>query len=107
MSRNFLELDNIDNFPSGVRSVFVNGKRVKKEDIEIERSYREISSTPHDISNIPDHIKYLPKNKAAEYLGISESTLTRYHISGKLKWITRRNRTPIYDRETLDSFKQK
>ena len=77
MSRNFLELDYIDNFPSGVRSVFVNGKRVKKEDIEIERSYREISSTSHDISNIPDHIKYLPKNKAAEYLGISESTLTR------------------------------
>ena len=29
MSRNFLELDNIDNFPSGVRSVYVNGKRVK------------------------------------------------------------------------------
>ena len=62
MSRNFLELDNLDSFPSGVRSVFVNGKRVKKEDVEIERSYREISSTSHDISNIPDHIKNLSNN---------------------------------------------
>ena len=55
---------------------------------------------------IRDSVKYLPKNKAAEYLGLSESTLTRYHLKGKLKWITRRNRTPIYKRETLDIFKQ-
>lgn len=106
MSRNFLHLDQIDNFPSGVRSVYVDGRRVKKEDIEIERSYRAVSSSTYDINNIPEHVKYLPKNKAAEYLGLSESTLTRYHLKGKLKWITRRNRTPIYKRETLDIFKQ-
>ena len=45
MSRNFLHLDQIDNFPSGVRSVYVDGRRVKKEDIEIERSYREVLNT--------------------------------------------------------------
>ena len=77
----------------------------KKEDIEIERSFREVSSIDYDISNIPEHVQYLPKNKAAQYLGLSESTLTRYHLKGKLKWITRRNRTPIYKRETLDAFK--
>ena len=107
MSRDFfLEPDQIENFPSGVRSVYINGKRVKKEDIEIERSFREVSSIDYDISNIPEHVQYLPKNKAAQYLGLSESTLTRYHLKGKLKWITRRNRTPIYKRETLDAFKQ-
>ena len=107
MSKSRIEQDQIDNFPSGVRSVYVNGRRVKKEDVEIERSYLEISSSSYDISNIPDHINYLPRKQAAEYIGISESTLTRYHLNGKLKWITRRNRTPIYKREALDSFKEK
>ena len=83
------------------------GRRVKKEDVEIERSFLEVSSSNYDISNIPDHINYLPRKQAAVYLGISESTLTRYHVKGKLKWITRRNRTPIYKRETLDHFKDK
>ena len=80
---------------------------MRREDVEIERSYLEVSKSSYDFSNLPGHINYLPKKYAAEYLGISESTLTRYHIKGKLKWITRRNRTPIYKRETLDSFKEK
>jgi len=107
MSRNFIDIDQIKNFPEGVRSVYVNGKRVRKEDVEIERSYIEVSSSKYDSANIPQHINYLPKKYAAEYLGISESTLTRYHVKGKLKWIIRRNRTPIYKRETLDNFKEK
>ena len=94
-------------FPDGVISVYFNGKRVKKEDIQIERSFLELMSSEYDCSNLPDHIKYLPRKQAAEYLGLSESTLTRYHEKGKLTWITRRNRTPIYKREALDSFKQK
>ena len=100
MSKSWIEQDHIDNFPRGVRSVYVNGRRVKKQDVEI-------SSSSYDISKIPEHINYLPKKQAAEYIGISESTLTRYHLNGKLKWITRRNRTPIYKRETLDAFKEK
>ena len=94
-------------FPDGVKSVYFNGKRVKKEDIQIERSFLELMSSEYDCSNLPDQIKYLPRKQAAEYLGLSESTLTRYHEKGKLTWITRRNRTPIYKREALDSFKQK
>ena len=107
MRKSFLDLDQINNFPKGVRSVYVDGKRLKKEDVEIERSFLEVSSSNYDVSNIPEHVNYLPRKKAAEYLGISESTLTRYHLKGKLKWITRRNRTPIYKRETLDNFKEK
>ena len=107
MSKGLLDIDQIKNFPQGVRSVYVNGKRVRREDVEIERSYLEVSKSSYDFSNLPEHINYLPKKYAAEYLGISESTLTRYHIKGKLKWITRRNRTPIYKRETLDNFKEK
>ena len=107
MSKGLLDIDQIKNFPQGVRSVYVNGKRVRREDVEIERSYLEVSKSSYDFSNLPEYINYLPKKYAAEYLGISESTLTRYHIKGKLKWITRRNRTPIYKRETLDSFKEK
>ena len=107
MSKGLLDIDQIKNFPQGVRSVYINGKRVRREDVEIERSYLEVSKSRYDFSNLPEHINYLPKKYAAEYLGISESTLTRYHIKGKLKWITRRNRTPIYKRETLDSFKEK
>jgi hypothetical protein len=105
--KSFLDLDQINNFPKGVRSVYVDGKRVKKEDVEIERSFLEVSSPNYDASNIPEHVNYLPRKQAAQYLGISESTLTRYHLKGKLKWITRRNRTPIYKRETLDNFKEK
>jgi hypothetical protein len=94
-------------FPDGVRSVYFDGRRVKKVDIQIERSFLELMSSEHDCLNLPDHIKYLPRKQAAEYLGLSESTLTRYHEKGKLTWITRRNRTPIYNRESLDNFKQK
>jgi hypothetical protein len=104
--KNYLDLDQINNFPKGVRSVYINGKRVKKEDVEIERSFLEVSSPDYDTSNIPEHVNYLPRKQAAQYLGISESTLTRYHLKGRLKWITRRNRTPIYKRETLDNFKE-
>ena len=94
-------------FPDGVRSVYFGGRRVKKEDIQIERSFIEIMSSDFDTSNIPDHIKYLPRKQAAQYLGLSESTLIRYQEKGKLKWITRRNRTPIYSRDALDIFKEK
>ena len=94
-------------FPDGVRSVYFDGKRVKKVDIQIERSFSELMSSKCDCSNLPDHIQYLPRKQAAEYLGLSESTLTRYNEKGKLNWITRRNRTPIYKREELDRFKQK
>ena len=94
-------------FPDGVRSVYYEGRRVKKVDIQIERSFLELMSSDHDCSNLPDHIHYLPRKQAAEYLGLSQSTLTRYHEKGKLTWITRRNRTPIYKREALDIFNQK
>ena len=107
MRKNYLDLDQINNFPRGVRSVYINGTRVKKEDVEIERSFLEVSSPNYDVSTISEHVNYLPKKQAAQYLGISESTLTRYHLNGRLKWITRRNRTPIYKRETLDNFKEK
>ena len=94
-------------FPDGVRSVYFGGKRVKREDIQIERSYLEIMSSNYNNSNLPNHIKYLPRKQAAQYLGLSESTLIRYQEKGTLKWITRRNRTPIYSREALDNFKEK
>ena len=94
-------------FPDGVRSVYYQGRRVKKVDIQIERSFLELMSSDYDCSNLPDHIHYLPRKQAAEYLGLSESTLIRYHEKRKLTWITRRNRTPIYKREALDIFKQK
>tara|TARA_B100000575_G_scaffold223629_1_gene184101 strand:- start:21589 stop:21915 length:327 start_codon:yes stop_codon:yes gene_type:complete len=93
-------------FPDGVRSVYIHGKRIKKEDIQIERCYNELLNSDIDCTNLPEHIKYLPRKQAAVYLGLSESTLIRYHEKGKLKWITRRNRTPIYSRELLDKFKQ-
>ena len=63
-------------------------------------------SPDFDSLNLPDDIKYLPRKQAAEYLALSESTLIRYHENGRLKWITRRNRTPIYSREALDNFKE-
>ena len=94
-------------FPDGVRSVYYQGRRVSKVDIQIERSFLELMSSDYDCSNLPDHIHYLPRKQAAEYLGLSESTLIRYHEKRKLTWITRRNRTPIYKREALDTFKQK
>ena len=106
MNKNWSDINQIF-FPDGVRSVYYEGRRVKKVDIQIERSYLELTSSNHDCSNLPDHIHYLPRKQAAEYLGLSESTLTRYHEKGTLKWITRRNRTPIYKREALDIFKQK
>ena len=64
-------------------------------------------SSEYDVKNLPDHINYLPRKTAARYLKVSESTLVRYHLDGKLKWITRRNRTPIYKRDELDAFKAK
>ena len=64
-------------------------------------------SSDYDVKDLPEHINYLPRKKAAQYLKVSESTLVRYHLDGKLKWITRRNRTPIYKREELDAFKAK
>ena len=94
-------------FPDGVRSVYFDGKIVKKVDIQIERCFLELTSTEYDCSNLPDNIQYLPRKQASEYLGLSESTLTRYHEKGLLTWITRRNRTPIYKREALDSFLKK
>lgn len=106
MNKNWSDINQIY-FPDGVRSVYYEGRRVKKVDIQIERSYLELTSSNHDCSNLPDHIHYLPRKQAAEYLGLSESTLTRYHEKGTLKWITRRNRTPIYQRKALDIFKQK
>jgi len=101
------DTDYIKNFPKGVRSVYHNGKRIRKEDVEIERNIHEILSLEFDLKNLPEHIIYLPRKQAAEYIGVSEGTLTRYNLKGKLKWITRRNRTPIYKRETLDNFKEK
>ena len=106
MNKKWIDINQIY-FPDGVRSVYFEGRRVKKEDIQIERSFLELTSSNYDCSNLPDHIKYLPRKQAAEYLGLSESTLIRYQEKGKLKWITRRNRTPIYLRETLDNFKEK
>ena len=107
MLKSWQKIDYINNFPKGVRSLFHNGKRIRKEDVEIERNFHEILSLELDMNNLPEHIIYLPRKQAAEYLGVSEGTLTRYNLKGKLKWITRRNRTPIYERKTLDNFKEK
>ena len=68
---------------------------------------QQINQGQMDRWHVLSTLNYLPRKQAAEYIGISESTLTRYHLNGKLKWITRRNRTPIYKRETLDAFKEK
>ena len=106
MSKKWVDLDQVF-FPVGVSSVYFEGRRVSKRDIQIDRNYREVMSTEYDIKKLPDHIDYLPRKKAAEYLNVSESTLIRYHLDGKLKWITRRNRTPIYIREELDAYKKK
>lgn len=107
MLKSWQETDYIKNFPKGVKSVFHNGKRIRKEEVEIERNCYEILNSELDLKNLPGHIIYLPRKQAAEYLGVSESTLTRYHLKGKLKSITRKNRTPIYERKTLDNFKEK
>ena len=106
MSKKIVDINHIY-FPDGVMSVYLDGRRVNKEDIQIERSFLELMSSNYDCTNLPNHIKYLPRKQAAEYLGLSESTLIRYQQKGKLKWITRRNRTPIYSRDTLDNFKEK
>ncbi len=106
MSKKWVDLDQVY-FPVGVSSLYYEGRRVLKRDIQIDRNFREVMSTEYDVKKLPDHIEYLPRKKAAEYLNLSESTLIRYHLDGKLKWITRRNRTPIYKREELDAFKEK
>ena len=106
MSKKWVDLDQVY-FPVGVSSVYYEGRRVLKRDIQIDRNFREIMVTNYAVKDLPDHIDYLPRRKAAEYLNLSESTLIRYHLDGKLKWITRRNRTPIYKREELDAYKIK
>jgi len=106
MSKKWVDLDQVY-FPVGVSSVYYEGRRVLKRDIQIDRNFREIMVTNYTVKDLPDHIDYLPRKKAAEYLNLSESTLIRYHLDGKLKWITRRNRTPIYKREELDAYKKK
>ena len=106
MSKKWVDLDQVY-FPVGVSSVYYEGRRVLKRDIQIDRNFREIMVTNYAVKDLPDHIDYLPRKKAAEYLNLSESTLVRYHLDGKLKWITRRNRTPIYKREELDAYKRK
>ena len=106
MSKKWVDLDQVY-FPVGVSSVYYEGRRVLKRDIQIDRNFREIMVTNYAAKDLPDHIDYLPRKKAAEYLKLSESTLIRYHLDGKLKWITRRNRTPIYKREELDAYKKK
>ena len=106
MSKKWIDLDHVF-FPVGVSSVYFEGKRVSKRDIQIDRNFRDIMSNKYDLKKLPDHIDYLPRKKAAEYLNVSESTLIRHHLDGKLKWITRRNRTPIYIREELDAYKKK
>lgn len=106
MSKKWIDLDQVF-FPVGVSSVYFEGRRVSKRDIQIDRNFREVMSRKYDLKELPDHIDYLPRKKAAEYLNVSESTLIRYHLGGKLKWIARRNRTPIYIREELDAYKKK
>jgi hypothetical protein len=106
MSKKWINLDQVY-FPRGVRSVYFQGRRISKRDIQIDQNFREIMSEKYSLKKLPDHIDYLPRKKAAEYLNVSESTLIRYHLDGKLKWITRRNRTPIYIREELDAYKKK
>lgn len=106
MSKKWVDLDQVF-FPVGVGSVYFDGRRVSKRDIQIDRNFREVMSTEYDVKKLPDHIDYLPRKKAAEYLNVSESTLIRHHLDGKLKWITRRNRTPIYSREELDAYTKK
>ena len=106
MSKKWVDLDQVY-FPVGVSSVYYEGRRVLKRDIQIDRNFREIMVTNYAAKDLPDHIDYLPRKKAAEYLNLSESTLIRYHLDGKLKWITRSNRTPIYKREELDAYKKK
>ena len=106
MSKKWVDLDQVY-FPVGVSSVYYEGRRVLKRDIQIDRNFREIMVTNYAVKDLPAHIDYLPRKKAAEYLNLSESTLIRYHLDGKLKWITRRNRTPIYKREELDAYKKK
>jgi len=106
MSKKWINLDQVY-FPTGVRSVYFQGRRISKRDIQIDQNFREIMSEKYSLKKLPDHIDYLPRKKAAEYLNVSESTLIRYHLDGKLKWITRRNRTPIYIREELDAYKKK
>ena len=106
MSKKWTDLDQVF-FPVGVRSVYFEGRRVSKRDIQIDRNFREVMSRKYDLKKLPDHIDYLPRKKAAEYLNVSESTLIRYHLDGKLKWIARRNRTPIYIRKELDAYKKK
>ena len=106
MSKKWINLDQVY-FPPGVSSVYFQGRRISKRDIQIDQNFREIMSEKYSLKKLPDHIDYLPRKKAAEYLNVSESTLIRYHLDGKLKWITRRNRTPIYIREELDAYKKK
>ena len=50
-------------------------------------SYKEPAPIMHDKDPLESMMKRF--HIAAEYLNLSESTLIRYHLDGKLKWITR------------------
>ena len=81
MSKKWVDLDQVY-FPVGVSSVYYEGRRVLKRDIQIDRNFREIMVTNYAVKDLPDHIDYLPRKKAAEYLNLSESTLIRYDLDG-------------------------
>ena len=64
MYRKWTDINEI-NFPDGVRSVYYQGRRVKKVDIQIERSFLELMSSEYDCSNLPDHIKLSSKKTSS------------------------------------------
>ena len=67
MSKKWTDLDQVF-FPVGVRSVYFEGRRVSKRDIQIDRNFREVMSRKYDLKELPDHIDYLPRKKAAEIM---------------------------------------
>ena len=99
MYRKWTDINEI-NFPDGVRSVYYQGRRVKKVEIQIERSFLELMSSAYDCSNIPDYIHYLPRKQAADNIGFSASTLISDHEKRKINWITERNKNPKYKKYT-------
>ena len=54
--------------------MYFEGRRVKKEDIQIERSFLELMSSNY-IAQIFQTISNIPRKQAAEYLGLSEILL--------------------------------
>ena len=65
MSKKWVDLDQVF-FPVGVSSVYFEVRRVSKQDIQIDRNYREVMSSDYNVKNLPDHISYLPRKKAAQ-----------------------------------------